>query len=304
MDAVVMMPAKTVELPVPARTLTIMNGLLCGFHATFATITLVVGNTDLRVPVYGSGIKLIVGGTNGSNVGTDAEEGFALKPDFSERATWLYLTWTTACFFLLSFVFHLGNALLWRKPYLRLLASGYAPFRWVEYTFSASVMILILAYTAGTTTLPVLVALFGFTAITMAFGHLHEVICRPKSLKEWAVSNPLERLQAHIIGYVPQIFAWVLVVAQFLEAGGQSTTDSKGETSEMPAFVYGIVFGELLIFWCFGIVQLVVSLRPPDKYYQGEIAYMWLSLFAKGVLGLLVLSNVLMLGSFTEIYES
>ena len=81
---------------------------------------------------------------------------------------------------------------------------------------------------------------------------------------------------------MPQIFAWVLVVAQFLEAGGQSTTDSKGErgqkpsphpnprapiptltltltspqpqppttqgeTSEMPAFVYGIVFGELLI---------------------------------------------------------
>jgi len=303
-DAVVIMPSKTVELPVPARTLTIMNALLCGFHATFATITLVVGNIDLRVPVYGSGVKLIVGGTNGSNVGTEAEEGFALKPDFSERATWLYLTWATASFFLLSFFFHLGNALLWRKPYLRLLASGYAPFRWVEYTFSASVMILILAYTAGTTTLPVLVALFGLTAITMAFGHLNEVICRPKSLEKWAVSNPLERLQAHIIGYVPQIFAWVLVVAQFLEAGGESTTDSKGETSEMPAFVYGIVFGELLIFWGFGIVQLVVSLRPPAKYYQGEIAYMWLSLFAKGVLGLLVLSNVLMLGSFTEIYES
>ena len=29
---------------------------------------------------------------------------------------------------------------------------------------------------------------------------------------------------------------------------------------------------------------------------------MWLSLFAKGVLGLLVLSNVLVLGSFTDIY--
>ena len=42
-DAVVIMPSKTVELPVPARTLTIMNALLCGFHATFATITLVVG---------------------------------------------------------------------------------------------------------------------------------------------------------------------------------------------------------------------------------------------------------------------
>jgi len=72
----------------------------------------------------------------------------------------------------------------------------------------------------------------------------------------------------------------------------------------MPAFVYGIVFGELLIFWSFGIVQLVVSLRPPSKYYQGEIAYMWLSLFAKGFLGIIVLSNVLVLGRFTEIFES
>jgi hypothetical protein len=34
--------------------------------------------------------------------------------------------WATACFFGLSCLFHLGNALLWRKPYLRLLASGYA----------------------------------------------------------------------------------------------------------------------------------------------------------------------------------
>ena len=49
-------------------------------------------------------------------------------------------------------------------------------------------------------------------------------------------------------------------------------------------------------------MQLIVSLRPPAKYYQGEIAYMWLSLLAKGVLGLLVLSNVLVLGSFTDIY--
>ena len=138
--------------------------------------------------MYGSGVKLIVGGVNGSAVGTSATDGWALEPDFSERATWLYLTWATACFFLLSCLFHLGNALLWKKVYLHSLASGYAvrpcptptapcatahatqgapphssslvarlstpqPFRWIEYSFSASVMILILAYTSGTTTL-------------------------------------------------------------------------------------------------------------------------------------------------------
>ena len=36
----------------------------------------------------------------------------------------------------------------------------------------------------------------------------------------------------------------------------------------------------------------------------GEIAYMWLSLFAKGFLGVLMMSNVLMAGSYSEIYES
>ena len=295
-------PNAPLKLPVNASKLTKWNAAMSLFHGVFAAITLAVGNTDLAVPVYGSGVKVIVGGLNGSNVGTNATDGWALKPDFSSVSSHIHLTWAVACFFGLSCLFHLGNATFLKKFYIRALEKGYAPFRWIEYSMSASVMILILAYTSGTTTQPVLVSLFGFTAITMAFGHLHEVICRPKSLEEWAISNKLERLQAHLMGYVPQCFAWGLVVAQFMEAGGSSTTDSKGEKSQMPTFVYGIVFGELLIFWGFGLVQLIVSLRPPAKYYQGEIAYMWLSLFAKGVLGLLVLSNVLVLGSFTDIY--
>jgi len=102
-------------------------------------------------------------------------------------------------------------------------------------------------------------------------------------LDEWAISSKLLRLQAHFMGYGPQCFAWGVIVAQFLEAGGQSTVDDEGEKREMPSFVYAIVFGEVLIFWCFGLVQLIVSLRPPAKYYQGEIAYMYLSLFAKGL---------------------
>merc|ERR1712127_809002 len=94
------------------------------------------------------------------------------------------------------------------------------------------------------------------------------------------------------------------IVARFMQGATASTTDSFGETREMPAFVYGIVFGELLIFWSFGLVQLVVSLRPPSKYYQGEIAYMWLSLFAKGLLAMLCLANVIMVGGYADIYES
>lgn len=283
-------------LPVPAKKLTFWNGAMCLFHSTLAAVTLAVGDLKLRVPVYSSAVELLVLPNN-----TDA---FALVPATpATRTSWLYFTGCVAAFFLLSAAFHLGNALVWRTWYLRALEKGYAPFRWLEYSASASVMVLILAYVSGTLVQSVLVSLFALTFITMVFGHLHEVICRPESLDEWAVRSKLWRLQAHFFGYVPQCFAWGLIIAQFIEAGAASTTDSSGEERKMPSFVYAIVFGEVVIFWSFGLVQLVVSLRPPCKYYQGEIAYMYLSLFAKGFLGIIVLANLLVLDGNSEIYE-
>jgi len=289
-------PSKPLKLPVPESLLTKWNAAMGVFHTVLMIVTLSVGNLELRVPIYNSGVALRVGGNDTSS--------WALTPDTSAVAGWFYLTQLTAIFFALSAGFHLGNVLVWRKYYLLGLEQGYAPFRWAEYSVSASVMILILSYTAGTILNPVLVALFALTMITMFFGHLHEVICRPKSLEEWASPSKLWRLQAHFLGYVPQCFCWGLILMQFIEAGAASTTSASGEKSQMPSFVYAIVIVELLLFWSFGVVQLVVSLRPPAGYYQGELAYMWLSLIAKGVLGMIVLSNVLILGSFTEIYDS
>lgn len=290
-------PSSEVVLPVPEKKLRLWNFAMCAFHSILAGVTLAVGDIDLRVPVYGSELELITLVNN-----SDAWQYIPASP--ASRVSWLHLTWLTACFFLLSALAHLGNALLWRPHYERALARGYAPFRWLEYAFSASVMMLLLSYVSGSIVLHTLVLLFGLTAVTMSFGHLHEVVCRPKSLDEWSESNKLLRLQAHFFGYIPQCFAWGVIIAQFLDAGSQSTIDSDGDKREMPDFVYAIVFGEVLIFWCFGVVQLVVSLRPPSKYYQGELAYMYLSLFAKGFLGILVLSNVLMVEDNSELYEA
>lgn len=284
-----------VKLPVPTTRLRRWNVGMCLFHLIFAIITFSIGQIDLRLPVYRAemGLKVL----NGS------KRGWKYVPLEPVRVGWIHATVAVAWFFLLSSLAHFGNAVLWRKYYERALENAYAPFRWIEYSFSASVMVLILAYIPGNVFQRELVALFGLTFITMVFGHLHEVICRPKSLQEWAEPNVLWRLQAHIFGYVPQLFAWGLIIAQFMRAATASTTDSQGETREMPKFVYGIVFGEVIVFMCFGIVQLVVSLRAPAKYYQGEIAYMWLSLFAKGFLGVMMLANVLMAGGYSEIYD-
>ena len=48
-DAIVMMPSKPLELPVPAKKLTIMNALCCGFHGLFVIVTLVVPHHSLAL---------------------------------------------------------------------------------------------------------------------------------------------------------------------------------------------------------------------------------------------------------------
>jgi len=284
-----------VSIPIPSDRLFKWNIGMCAFHTAFGIATLAVSELGLRVPLYASnlGIETLDGDENA----------WAYGPELPVRVGWIYLAWAVASFSWLSALFHGGNAFIWRKYYDNALEQAYAPFRWIEYSVSASVMILILSYISGTVFRDTIILLFALTFITMTFGHLHEVICRPKNLDEWAESNVLWRLQAHIIGYIPQIFAWAIVISNFISAAKASTIDSSGEERKMPGFVYGIVFGEVVIFWSFGVVQLVVSLRPPSNYYQGEIAYMWLSLIAKGVLALLCLTNVIMAGGYAEIYE-
>jgi len=90
-------------------------------------------------------------------------------------------------------------------------------------------MVLILSYTSGTIELYLLVLLFGLTFVTMLFGHLHEVICRPESLDLWE-GRPLYRLQAHFFGYVPQLFAWGIILAQFFKAYTHTHTHARTRT--------------------------------------------------------------------------
>ena len=108
-----------VLLPVPERKLRIWNTAMCLFHTTLAVVTLAVGDLDLRVPVYGSELELITAANN-----SDAWQYVPASP--ARRVSWLYLTWLTACFFLLSALAHLGNALLWRRHYVAALKHGCA----------------------------------------------------------------------------------------------------------------------------------------------------------------------------------
>ena len=68
--------------------------------------------------------------------------------------------------------------------------------------------------------------------------------------------------------------------------------------------MYVILWAELALFFSFGLGSLVSQLAPPRYFYRGELLFQVLSLVSKGLLGGLLLSQVLMLSRFEEAYDA
>merc|ERR1711977_340124 len=270
-----------------------LNAAMAAFHGALFGLTLGLGNLNLSFPVYDLSYDLEVTETS------EGQRSWKLLPGGGAVVMDLNFTWMTACF-LLSALFHFGNCVLWRPWYIQGILDCRCPSRWIEYTFSASLMSVLIAYGAGMNVLLLLVAVFFLTVTTMFFGHLTECMARPlKDGSAW--QEPWYfRLQAHFLGYVPQLTAWFLIMYQFhrIAAGAESPDGSR-----MPKFVFGIVWGELFVFWSFGAIQLIFTLLSPRHYPYGELCYQVMSLASKGLLGLILIVNVLMLSKFEEIFD-
>ena len=282
---------------IPTRTKTtlrILNVAMSLFHLTLFITTLVVGDINLNVDVF----TLDLSTTNMSTMPDMSNmNGSVALPNFltpiAKPSEWvtLPLTWITSLFFLLSCVFHFGNAVLWYNAYIYYLEIQRSPFRWIEYTFSASTMMLPVSYAAGILLETELFMIFILIATTMFFGHLTEVVNTKTNNDTWSL--PLsERIVPHLLGYVPQISAWAVVLYTFYQ-------NQEGA----PDFVPIIIWTELVVFFSFGFVQLSVILRKPSQYYQGEIAYQVLSLVSKGLLGIILFTNVIFLSNWECIVE-
>lgn len=159
---------------------------------------------------------------------------------------------------------------------------------------------------------------FSLLWCTMLFGYYTEVTSPPLSLgpeekpKEWLISAArpellafpelpatLQRLAPHLLGYGPYITVWAVLFHSFF----YNVSDAD---QGPPAFVYIIVVGQLLVFTAFGITQLAnqISASGPEWYFWSEVSYQFLSLFAKGLLGLTLVANVLVYDSFDEAVSS
>lgn len=158
------------------------------------------------------------------------------------------------------------------------LASKRNNFRWIEYSISSSVMIVLISQICGITDVTALLAIFGVNASMILFGWLQEKYAQPGN-GEWL---------PFIFGCITGIVPWI-AVALYVIAPGSSSDVSP------PGFVYGIVISLFAFFNSFAAVQLL-QYRGRGKwsnYLRGERVYIVLSLVAKSVLAWQIFAGTL-----------
>jgi len=149
--------------------------------------------------------------------------------------------------------------------------------RWIEYFFSSSIMIVLIAQITGISDIAALIAIFGTNACMILFGALQEKYenpGKPSWLPFWFGS---------FAGAIP----WI-AIAIYVWAPGLNLSP--------PGFVYGIIASLFVFFNCFAINMVLQykKVGPWRDYLFGEKVYIILSLTAKALLAWQVFFPVLM----------
>ena len=171
-----------------------------------------------------------------------------------------------ALFLALAAIDHLLTATVARRTYEADLRSGINRFRWVEYSVSATVMVLLIGFYSGITNITTVIAVAGANVAMILFGWLQERM------------NPPGRVTTTMLpfwfGTIAGIAPWIAIAVQII---GSET---------VPGFVYGIVFAQFVLFFSFGLNQWLQyrGFGKWSDYVYGEKAYLVLSLVAKSLL--------------------
>jgi hypothetical protein len=188
------------------------------------------------------------------------------------------VAWGVAAFFGLSALFHFIVASpMFFGRYVAGLVDRHNYFRWVEYSLSSSIMIVLIAQIIGITDVAAIIAIFGVNASMILFGWLQEKYVQPGGglLPFW-------------FGCLAGIVPWIIVVIFVIAPGSTSG-------NQTPGFVYGIIISLFILFNCFAIVQYL-QYKPVGKwsnYLRGETAYIVLSLVAKSALAWQIFAGTL-----------
>jgi hypothetical protein len=170
-----------------------------------------------------------------------------------------------------------------REYYMREIRKGQNVLRWLEYSLSAPLMIIVISVLLGIVDVVVLALLAVCTCALMGFGYLQETTVLRNSRTASAVP--------HGMGWILFVLTWSAI--SFVFWVGLRESDAKPPSGILPV-IYSVYFLMISLFGCFGFVQAsqVWQGRRRDTTdvfkYKVEAAYVILSLVSKATLGVLV----------------
>lgn len=162
--------------------------------------------------------------------------------------------------------------------YVRNLKKGANYARWIEYSFSASLMIVIISMLVGIYDGVSLLLIFFLNAMMILFGWVMELHNQTTQKTNWT---------SFIFGCIAGAIPWVAVAIYLFNAGAGS--------AKPPTFVYWIFFSIFIFFNIFAI-NMILQYKKVGKwrnYLYGETVYIILSLVAKSLLAWQVFGGTL-----------
>jgi hypothetical protein len=183
--------------------------------------------------------------------------------------------WAIAAFFALSALAHFTVAGPRWASYQDQLLKARNPYRWLEYSLSASIMIVLIAMLVGINDIAALVALIGVNASMIGFGWMQE-----------RYETPGTGLGPFWLGCIAGSIPWIAITIYLVGPGADQ---------HPPGFVYGIFFSLFALFNCFAINQWLQykQVGKWKDYLIGERAYITLSLIAKSLLAWQIFASTL-----------
>lgn len=247
------------------RRLRIYNGVMCVLHLLQGLLIVFLSN-DFKLPLTTS----FLSPEAGSGAIETVTREVALVRIGPLVAVFLFIS------ALAHFLLTMPGIYEW---YVKNLKRKINYARWIEYFFSSSVMIVIIAMLSGMYDLPSLVLLFFLNGMMILFGMMMEVHNQTTEKTSWL---------SFYFGCLAGIVPWVIIALYFFSAAA----DGSGT---IPTFVY-FILGSLFVFFnCFA-VNMVLQYKkagPWSDYLFGEKMYIILSLVAKSALAWQVFAGTL-----------
>lgn len=163
--------------------------------------------------------------------------------------------------------------------YVKNLKKGINYARWYEYTFSASLMIVLIAMLCGVYDLAALIMAFVLTGVMNLCGLIMEVHNQTTQKTNW---------MSYWVGCIAGVAPWVAIAIYFF---GSLSKAGEG----VPGFVYVILPTLFVFFFSFALNMILQykKVGPWRDYLFGEKAYILLSLIAKSALAWQVFAGTL-----------